>query len=59
MSVCILPVLFRMSRTAPSFTKMYPNKDFTDVVENNYTVALWVPGHYQVGRQCVLMPSCA
>ncbi|BDA44917.1 probable heme-binding protein 1 [Coccomyxa sp. Obi] len=38
----------RMSRTQPSFTKMYPNNDFTDVVENNYTVSLWVPGHFQI-----------
>lgn len=48
-----------MNRTHPSFTRMYPNKDFTDVVENNYTLALWVPGHFQVGRQCIVMPECA
>ncbi len=27
---------------------MHPNKDFTDVVDKNYTVSLWIPGDYQV-----------
>ncbi|EIE21672.1 SOUL-domain-containing protein [Coccomyxa subellipsoidea C-169] len=37
----------RMSRTQPSFTRMHPNKEFTDVVDKNYTVSLWIPGDYQ------------